>query len=41
MDFEDGRVGHSHLAVPGLDGKLGFGGGGFPKDIQALIKFGI
>ena len=36
----DGRVGHSHLAVPGPDGKLGFGGSCFPKDIQALIKFG-
>ena len=22
----DGKVGHSHLAVPGPDGKLGFGG---------------
>jgi len=36
----DGRVGHSHLSVPGPDGKLGFGGSCFPKDIQALIKFG-
>lgn len=36
----DGRIGHSHLAVPGPDGKLGFGGSCFPKDIQALIKFG-
>ena len=34
----DGRVGHSHLAVPGPDGKYGFGGSCFPKDIQALIK---
>lgn len=36
----DGRIGHSHVAVPGPDGKLGFGGSCFPKDIQALIKFG-
>ena len=36
----DGRIGHSHIAVPGPDGKLGFEGSCFPKDIQALIKFG-
>lgn len=36
----DGRIGHSHLSVPGPDGKLGFGGSCFPKDIQALIRFG-
>ena len=36
----DGRVGHSHLAVPGPDGKFGFGGSCFPKDIQAMINFG-
>jgi UDPglucose 6-dehydrogenase len=36
----DGRIGHSHMAVPGPDGKLGFGGSCFPKDIQALIQFG-
>ena len=35
----DGRVGHSHLNVPGPDGKLGFGGSCFPKDIQAMINF--
>ncbi len=35
----DGRVGHSHMNVPGHDGKLGFGGSCFPKDIQAMIAF--
>tara|TARA_B100002052_G_scaffold299030_1_gene334840 strand:- start:3659 stop:4513 length:855 start_codon:yes stop_codon:yes gene_type:complete len=35
----DGRVGKSHLDVPGPDGKRGYGGSCFPKDIQALIKF--
>jgi len=33
----DGRIGDSHLHVPGPDGKLGFGGTCFPKDINALI----
>ena len=36
----DGRIGHSHLAVPGPDGRKGFGGSCFPKDIQAMINFG-
>lgn len=34
----DGRVGDSHLHVPGPDGQLGFGGTCFPKDINALIS---
>ena len=37
--LRDGRIGHSHLSVPGPDGKLGFGGSCFPKDIQAIINF--
>lgn len=36
---QDGRIGHSHLNVPGHDGKLGFGGVCFPKDIQAIIHY--
>ena len=34
----DDRLGNSHWAVPGPDGKLGFGGSCFPKDINALIQ---
>jgi len=33
----DPRIGNSHTNVPGHDGKLGFGGTCFPKDINALI----
>tara|TARA_R100001377_G_scaffold72033_1_gene47760 strand:+ start:115 stop:984 length:870 start_codon:yes stop_codon:yes gene_type:complete len=36
----DGRIGHSHLNVPGPDGKFGFGGSCFPKDIQAMVNYG-
>jgi UDPglucose 6-dehydrogenase len=36
----DGRIGHTHLNVPGPDGKFGFGGSCFPKDVQAMIDFG-
>ena len=34
----DGRIGDSHLNVPGPDGKMGFGGSCFPKDINAFIS---
>ena len=37
----DGRVGHSHLSVPGPDGKLGFGGSCFQKDILNLVYLSI
>lgn len=37
----DGRIGNSHLNVPGHDGSLGFGGKCFPKDINAMINFMI
>jgi UDPglucose 6-dehydrogenase len=36
----DGRIADSHLHVPGPDGRLGFGGTCFPKDINALITIG-
>ena len=36
----DGRIGDSHLDVPGHDGDLGYGGKCFPKDVCALIDFG-
>ena len=35
----DPRVGISHVSVPGSDGKLGFAGSCFPKDLQAIIHF--
>ena len=35
----DKRIGDSHMDVPGHDGREGFGGACFPKDISALEKF--
>jgi UDPglucose 6-dehydrogenase len=35
----EGRIGSSHMDVPGPDGRFGFGGACFPKDLSALIKF--
>ena len=35
----DGRIGDSHLHVPGPDGRLGYGGTCFPKDVNAIINF--
>tara|TARA_Y100000768_G_scaffold379836_1_gene356117 strand:+ start:162 stop:998 length:837 start_codon:yes stop_codon:yes gene_type:complete len=35
----DGRIGDSHLNVPGHDGKLGYGGTCFPKDVNALLCY--
>ena len=32
----DSRIGDSHLHVPGPDGKMGYGGTCFPKDVNAL-----
>ncbi len=34
----DNRLGKSHFSVPGPDGKLGFGGSCFPKDINGIIN---
>lgn len=36
----DHRIGDSHLHVPGPDGKHGYGGTCFPKDVNALIQLG-
>lgn len=35
--ISDGRIGNSHIDVPGHDGSLGFGGKCFPKDLNAMI----
>lgn len=37
----DYRMGYSHLDVPGPDGKYGWGGGCFPKDVAAIIMEAI
>ena len=37
--ISDGRIGNSHIDVPGHDGSLGFGGKCFPKDLNAFIHF--
>lgn len=34
----DNRIGKTHLSTPGPDGKYGFGGSCFPKDVNAIIK---
>jgi UDPglucose 6-dehydrogenase len=34
----DGRIGNSHIDVPGHDGDMGFGGKCFPKDLNAMIR---
>ena len=35
----DKRIGESHMQVPGPDGRKGFGGACFPKDISALMHY--
>jgi nucleotide sugar dehydrogenase len=41
LSLLDLRIGKSHMMVPGPDGDRGFGGHCFPKDLAAMIKFGI
>ena len=36
--LSDGRIGVSHFQVPGHDGKEGFGGTCFPKDLNSFIN---
>jgi len=36
---KDKRIGGSHMDVPGPDGRYGFGGPCFPKDVRALIEY--
>jgi UDPglucose 6-dehydrogenase len=38
---KDKRLGTSHWAVPGPDGKVGFGLTCFPKDLNALINVAL
>jgi len=33
----DQRIGRTHFSTPGPDGRKGFGGSCFPKDLNALI----
>ena len=39
MILADGRIGRSHANVPGWDGKFGYSGACFPKDVNAFIRF--
>lgn len=34
----DDRIGDTHMDVPGPDGKFGYGGACFPKDVSAIIS---
>ena len=36
---KDKRIGNSHMNVPGPDGRYGFGGPCFPKDVSALVEY--
>ena len=36
---KDKRIGDSHMDVPGPDGRYGFGGPCFSKDVSALIEY--
>jgi len=39
--LNDGRIGRSHFLVPGTDGKYGFSGSCFPKDLSAYLDFSV
>lgn len=39
MWLDDHRIGKSHTTVPGPDGKFGYGGTCFPKDVKAFITW--
>ena len=39
--ISSGWVNSMHTMVPGTDGKLGFGGKCFPKDLNAFIDYGL
>lgn len=41
LTLYDERIGDSHTSVPGPDGKRGFGGTCFPKDISSLLHQAI
>lgn len=38
LSIFDDRIGNTHMNVPGPDGKFGWGGACFPKDISAIIE---
>jgi UDPglucose 6-dehydrogenase len=38
LSKKDSRIGRSHMDVPGSDGKYGWGGACFPKDMAAIIN---
>ncbi len=39
MWLSDCRIGNSHTDVPGHDGRRGYGGKCFPKDVKAFVKW--
>lgn len=41
ISWSDDRIGTTHMDVPGPDGKYGWGGACFPKDVAAIIEEAI